>query len=291
MNKDIKKKLEEIANSAKEKLDNLAGEAEKVLNNAKEGVYKIAGTIEKKLENREGIIGDIVNAGEKVYDAAKDKNEEIKSRGGKVQVFMDGFDKVASKVDDCVDVAKDKYNNAMNKAEKYADVVTDKISDVIIKADDYLNDLEDKVTTDGKLDRTKMKIMLKDKAQVVKEYGQKGYENLVKIVKDGHASLKEDFRQYVPSKEERETLYAGVGTKYNGLLFREGYDACLQYENVVFGKIPGQLKLKQEILRDNKESASKNKEELKEFYRREFVEDKIPGLEFERRNDIVDKYL
>jgi len=138
---------------------------------------------------------------------------------------------------------------------------------------DSAHSIEDRLFTDGKYDPEKAKELARDGAQTAKVYGKKALDYVVEMGKKGAEkgaeAVKTGYRDLVPTKEERETVYAGIGAKYAGFLFRPDYEKCLKFHELAKTKLPAALKIRKVLLDDIKASASKDPQDLMGFYRDE----------------------
>jgi len=234
-------KLKEIKKKAGEEAFKIVEEVKPAvksgINKGKEFAYKTVAIVEKKagelgekIEKREGVLGDIANVVEGATQTVKEIHYKVQEKGGYKAVAKDAFQKAKGAVE-----------------ETYSK-------------------FEQAITTNGKYDSEKAKELLKDSANATRQFGEKAVHTLADLVKQGARKLGDDYRYVVPSKEERETKYAGIGTKYDGVLLRKHYDNCLKFYDEAGKKLPKNLKYRDEILTDIKESASGNAKELKNFY-------------------------
>jgi hypothetical protein len=76
----------------------------------------------------------------------------------------------------------------------------------------------------------------------------------------------EDYESRVPTNEELHTKYKGIGTIYEGKLQKTHYEACLNFLSSAEQKIQADAKFRDEILKDIKVSASRNPDELMDYY-------------------------
>lgn len=156
---------------------------------------------------------------------------------------------------------------------------------------DSADSIEDRLFTDGKYDPEKAKELAKGGAQAAKVYGKKALDYVVEMGKKGAEkgaeAVKTGYRDLVPTKEERETVYAGIGSKYAGFLFRPDYEKCLKFHTEAKAKLPAALKIRSQVLEDIKASASKDPQDLMGFYRDETGF----GPEADTKVEVVKKYL
>jgi len=229
-----------------------------IKDNLKKKVYNIAGKLENKAKKGEGIpggiadiakgIGKIVNT---TVNEAKSIHEGIKKQGGYKKMAQDTLETVSEKMDEA-------YQS-----------------------------LEDTFFTNGSFDKEKAKNALNNTAEATRKYGSKAVQDLSKMIKDNIESIKKDYRSFVPTKEEREGKYRGIGSAYKGnILFRDDFESCLIFYDKARENIPETLKSKKPILKDIKASASKNVADLVEFY------SPLEGDGFVRiKKEISQKYL
>jgi len=83
---------------------------------------------------------------------------------------------------------------------------------------------------------------------------------------EGGRAVREDYRKFVPTREERETVYAGIGIEYRGILLRQNFESCLGFYEQAKKSLPGALRTRAQILADIRASASRDKKELISYY-------------------------
>lgn len=181
--------------------------------------------------------------------------------------------RVVEAVDNATDVTLDAvvdFHKGVKDKGGYLEAGKEVVSSVIDSTRQTYQSIEDALCTDGKFDSEKAKRLLADNAEAVKNYGSKAARVLADFASDGTVEIREitkdKFRKFVPTEEERARKYAGIGTAYTGVLFRQNYEECLAFHRTVNEKIPRGLKLKTAILSDIKANASSNVEELTESY-------------------------
>jgi len=128
---------------------------------------------------------------------------------------------------------------------------------------------------DGELDVERVRELLRDKAKAAEQYGQKACDFLSVLVAEGASSAERNFRVYVPTKEELNTKYAGIGTEYSGALFRKHYEACSCFHETAGYAIGKNSRYRTELLNDIKASASSTKEEIINFLLKKATKDSI----------------
>ncbi len=100
----------------------------------------------------------------------------------------------------------------------------------------------------------------------MKKYGTKVYQSLSDIVSQGAEAVREDYRKFIPTDEELKTKYSGIGKNYEGILFREHFESCIQFHEKAEKRIPKGTRYRAQILKDIKDSASGSINDLMEFY-------------------------
>lgn len=223
--------------SLKKHLSGIKGEAREIAEEGKKVVYGTVSIIEQKIENKE-VIETILDYAGEVIKEGKEMHETIKKGGG--------------------------YKAAAKRASK---PIIDGTKDFLKDMEKRYEDFENQFFTDDKFDPKKAEDFLKDKARVACRFGKRAVDTLCKIVSEGFEAIKKDYRSLVPSKEERETKYVGIGTAYKGVLLREDFDKCLDFHNKTRSKLPSGLKTRKKILNDIKVNAIGGKKDLVEFYK------------------------
>jgi len=217
----------------------------------------IVSKIESQAKKREGIpggIADIVNGAGKIAKTVADKaisvHKDVQRKGGYMQVGADAINNIS-----------DKFEDAYQSFEKT-------------------------FFTDGVFDEEKAREALNNTAEATKKYGSRAVQNLAKLAKKGVDSIKDNYRGLIPSEEERNSKYKGIGSACSGIFFREDFENCLGFYAKANEKIPSTLRTKDVILDDIKASASKDATDLIKFY--SFAGDKtLLGV----KKTVVQKYL
>ena len=229
-----------------------------LLQKGEEGVYRAGSRLEDKMVEHadflEGIAQGIKNVARGASEKARGVHERVQKKGGYVAMGEEIGKEVAREVR--------KTYGALEKA-----------------VEELYQRAEDRLTRDGKLDSCKVNDLLKDSASAAKEYGQKAVDTLSRLVKKDRVALRLDYRNFVPTPEERATRYAGIGTAYEGVLFRVNMEECLTFhDDFVRRKLPGGLKIRPDILQDVKAHAISRVEDLKELYRQQDNKEKLVAV-------------
>jgi hypothetical protein len=234
----------------------------KGIKKVKEGAYAAAAGIEQTLNNPEPVMKEAGKLVKKVIEGGKALHDSVQKQGG--------YGKLARKVgSEILKEGKQIYESARGTGEK------------------LYKEFEDAFFTNGEFDSEKAKILLDKKGDELKKFGREAAKEIGEIVRTGADNIKRDYRNFVPSNEELNTKYRGIGTSYGSILLRQRCEGCLKYHKEAKSKLPLSLKSRNGILRDIKSSASYNKEDLTGFYteRKEEVKDGA------RKLKIVQRYL
>lgn len=219
-------------------------------------IYTMVGKAEKDIRTKEGFLGGLAQAAESAVKAGKEAVQtvkgEVEARGGLGKIVDDATDRLSDVVGRHSDGAEQVLDKTAERANGLYDVVEKKIRNAFF--------------TDDKFDGGKARESLKDGAKVAQEYGVKAAKVLAKYGKMGAEVVVNDFRRHVPSQEDRNGVYAGIGTAYDGFLMRENYDACLKFATQLDKKLPENLMYRKTIIADAKASASENMTELVAYY-------------------------
>lgn len=226
-----------LANVGK-KFDGAIGKVEPVIEESKKRAYGAVARIEHDLYEGKsvlrGLAKTVSDTATKVGGKTKSFHEDVKARGGYIKVVDEKLERTGERIDA------------------------------------YFNNLEQSIErefyTDGTFDRIKAKQFLSREAEVVRVYGQKFFRKVSAAVQTGKDGVIRDYRSYVPTREELETSYAGIGTAYDGILLREDFESCLKFLGQVEKKLPLGRQYRNQILVDVKASASANIKELLAFY-------------------------
>ncbi len=150
---------------------------------------------------------------------------------------------------------------------QYAREIGQEISDYVSGA---YKSVEEAFFTDGEFDPEKAKKVLNNKKKAVGKFGEKTYITFLELSKDYYNEsrnmVKKTIDFYIPTDEELNTKYAGIGPENKAIYLKPHYDACLKFYDEAGEKMPVDNELRMEILRDIKSSASTTKEELLGYY-------------------------
>ncbi len=228
----MKKHFQKLGKGLKDLATEGVGVIREATTVVKQGVYEEAGRYEDQVRRREGIPGGIATVVETAVKTGKGLHAKVQAQGG--------YRKVASKALD--------------------DYVINPIHTTYTKFDESL-------FTNDEFDPVKAEKLLKQGGVSARAYGQKAMDRLATLAEAGFETIRGDYRAFVPSTEERAGKYAGIGSAYAGVLFREDFEECLAFYDQARAKIPSRLGVRDTILRDIKSSASSSAEELLRFYK------------------------
>jgi len=197
-------------------------------------------------------------------------------------------------------------NQFYNRAKQTVSGVVDALANAPETYDKYHEYISKEFYTDGNYDPKKTEEFFKNKDSNIIKYG-KSFYNLAqkmyfvggKVVKTVGHKLDEIVKENIPTSEDLETKYAGIGNK--SLIFlKKDYDKCLKF----YGIAGLMLDVKQnnydravldEILVDIKDSAAGNYKALDSFYTNSIkVPDKKMAIKIQVAKDCLsesDKYL
>lgn len=168
------------------------------------------------------------------------------------------------KLDEAVDAAKAKHENIIAKGG-YRQALTRLGEDIGQRTQRFYDGVEKSFFTDGEFDPTKAKQTLKDQGAAVERYGRRAYNELSRLATNGAESARVKFREYIPTQEEMNGRYAGIGTDRK-LMFKPELEACLKYHDEAAVKMAPRASYRGQILTDIKSSGSTCLGELMEFY-------------------------
>lgn len=166
-----------------------------------------------------------------------------------------------------------------------ADKVTAKTKEYYQRLHDYNQSFIETFTTEGKYDESKLKELLLHEVAVADVYGQKALRCLKDLAKKSKSAIHEDYRKWIPTLEELTDKYAGIGIKCDGLILKPDLEACLNFHNEAYQKLPKE-ELTLSIMQDIKTHAITNKDELLRFY----MPEGDPG-ENQNKVSVILKYL
>ena len=182
-------------------------------------------------ENGDGVASTLVD----VISKTKELHEKVKERGGYGELVKQGVEKASQEVD------------------RFYDAVYGPINDTFF--------------TDNEFDKEKTDEFLRDKEEAIRRFGRKTIDTITNMASSGVDAIKKDYRDNVPTREELETAYSGIGSDYNGVLLKPDLDRCIKYHGKAKSKIPSRAKFRGEILDDIKASASATKKDITSFYK------------------------
>jgi hypothetical protein len=217
----------------KKHLKEIGEGAKGLLNEGKKAAYGIASKVEKTVTGEGGFIDDAKDLVGKVASEAKGVRTFVREKGGYGAAVKEGAGQI-------IDAVKGLYGNAEE-------------------------DFKNTFYTNGKFDSQKAKDALKDKAGATGRFGKRAVRDISRLIADGARAVGEDYRDYIPSKEER----AGIGDKYKGIVTREHLNECMAYESFARKKLPGGLKARPQILEDLKYHAATNADDLIKLYEKD----------------------
>lgn len=227
-------------------------------------VYQAGSKIEEKIGEKGGLGGLLKSAAygaaKSVVKGANDLRNKVKEEGGLGEVAR----KAAEGASNAIDRGMDRMNDALDGLGE--------------RIETRYKNFEETITTDGKYDPEKARAVLSDRAGAVKKFGCEAVESLSELIKSGASGVKEDYRRYVPSAEERKTRYAGIGDRYDGVLFRDGFEKCVSFYARAETKLPGKVKNRIEILNDIRSYAINGKGKLVGFYKEKKDGEKIAAV-------------
>lgn len=191
---------------------------------------------------------------EEGYEATKKKaqeaREEVERRGGYRETFGQLAEVVAAEAHKAGTKLADVFDSAYESGSK------------------KVESLRDSLVTDGKFDREKAIKVASNTLEVTRVYGKKAGESLAELAGKGKDIAEKAWNDLVPRDEEfaEGGRYRGIGSLYNGALFRPHYEACLTFGKDAEAKIPKGLNVKGAILSDIKAYAAGNAAELMDVY-------------------------
>lgn len=227
--------FDKVKHGLTEGLAGLGGLVKKGVQRAKNVVYTAASEIERQAQDNKTPLG-------KITERAKEMDKKIKAGGG--------YAEAAKRAGD--DIAKFAKEQATKIEKGYHSLQTT---------------LQERFYTDGKFDEAKANKSLENMTHAINEFGSKAAHTLREKLQQGASAIKADYRDMVPTQEERNTKYEGIGADYAGILFREHYEKCIAFHEKARKNLPGGLNARKDILSDIKSSASGSLEELEEHYK------------------------
>ncbi len=237
----LKKKLSSIG----ARLDKNLAEAAKVFKEGEKTAYGLASRVEQDLSNKKTVIGGLAETVQRttrtVSEKAKEAHSSIKSRGGYQKVIDQRFDALTQR-----------FDTLAQRVEKYLASVDAAIADNLY--------------TDGEFDDVKANAFIDKRIEATRAYGEKFVRGVSTALTNARETFVKDYRSFVPTANELNTAYAEIGAKYNGLLLRPDYEACLTFYKKAEKTLPAVRQYRIAILNDIKASAAADKTELLAFY-------------------------
>lgn len=204
---------------------------------AAEAMYRqkgLHGTVGRVLEE----MADATVSGiETIVETGRGLHAKVQEQGGYEAAVRDRAGKLSASVDAAFDRLADRMQARYEAIER-----------------DFM--------TGGKYDPVKIK-------GAAAQHGRKAAEYLEDMVRRQAAGLKAEYqgaRSQFPARDELRMRYAGIGTLYDGVLFRQHYEECLAFEQAARSKLPSGLKTRDAILADIKASASGSADDLASWY-------------------------
>ncbi|MBI5390516.1 hypothetical protein HZB02_03440 [Candidatus Woesearchaeota archaeon] len=220
-----------------------------LLKQAKTGVYRVVATLEDSLKRQQGsndgsapatsvqsgVLDILKTCGQAASERMHEAHHRVQGSGG--------YGAMAGRA-----------------AERVGDALQKRVVDPFAKT---LDDL----MTNGEFDPNKVEQYLTGRGRATQQLGVRAVDTLRIYARNGTDTIKRDYRALVPTPEERATTYAGIGSKYDGLLLRPDLDACLAFQQAVNSVLPKSLTNKPEILNDICDYGIGNYGELDLLYR------------------------
>ncbi len=189
---------------------------------------------------------------------------------------------ISELVDEAVVEGK-RINESIQAQGGYKKVAQTTLDTAVSKIEGMYSNVSNQIFTDGKYDANKVKALVKDGTAVAKTYGQKAATTLVELSKNLGDKVQVKYNELIPTDADLKR-YDGIGTKYDGLLFKPHYEKCIKFMDAADKLIPKNVKYRSTVLEDIKLSASGTVSELIDFYAKGNVTDS-------KKYDVLDKYL
>jgi hypothetical protein len=167
-------------------------------------------------------------------------------------------------IDNVMDYARKVHEDAMSQGG-YKSAAGNLMKKTIESVQAGYKSLEDTFFTEGKYDPEKGKAVLDDSQKAIKTFGIKAYETLSDLAKKGKDYTNDIKDKLIPTREELDTKYKGIGEFYGGLLFRCHYDRCMEFMDDIEDVMP-KSKWKKRIKDDVASFCICSYEELRNFY-------------------------
>jgi hypothetical protein len=245
-NVDVRGKIETV----KEKTQDTYQKTREILGTGKEHTYKGVAKLEEQFENDHGVGGEV--------------NSIVK----KARLLLRGI-KFASKP-----LVGNHPEKIAQKAKEYYNLI-----------DAYNKGFITTFTTEGEYDETKFNHFLLNKVALSEVYGKKAIDTIVESVKSSATGIHKDYREFIPTQEELKTKYAGIGQTLEVVLLKPDLEKCLGFHDSVYEALP-KSKITPEIMKDIKDNAITNKNDLLKLY----IPKSDEGVNIEKAN-LVLNYL
>ena len=245
--------------SLKEKLDKFTKIGEEIVESASDAFDKTSKKVSKKL-------GTLKEEAYKGVNAATEKLDELKN--------SDVGKKVGEVSTNVVDSVK-KYNADVQSKGGYAAALKRVYDNVSADVEHAATKIDEALFTDGEFDPAKANVLLHKGTDSVKLYGQKAVDGIGELLSEAKDGIVKDYRSVIPTADELAGRYAGIGTQYEGMLIRKNYEKVLSFVTKIEANVPGQVKVKKDVLSDVKAHAIQNKTELKKYYKDDEVKSKV----------------
>lgn len=200
---------------------------------------------------------------ERIYRSAASLAKQVETRTGPFGKAVGGIEIMAG---DFVEGAKVIAGEVQDETEALCMDLKIAKRTIVRKTRELCDYVENTFYTGGKFDSDKAKEALRNQGESLRQYGVKFCRTLAELAERGKDSIVTDFRNYVPTERELNTIYSGIGTEYNGTLLRPHYESCLSFVTNAGSRLPRGLKFRAQILGDIKASASDNPLELRKYY-------------------------
>lgn len=142
------------------------------------------------------------------------------------------------------------YGNVVRESlEKAGEAITSVTRSYLDSADRLYGEfIEEFSTPEGEFDYDKAKAVMTDQAKAVQRFGKKSVDKVAELASTGASKAVTAWNYLVPTREERETTYSGIGSEYSGILLRPDYESCLDFYDEARRTMPGGLRSRGEIL-------------------------------------------
>lgn len=152
-------------------------------------------------------------------------------------------------------------------AEKAGERTGEVIGDLVFKINEKYSSFEQEFFPDGNLDTARINSTLENATELTQKYGKQAVDRLRELAAKGASAAKVSYRDFSPDKNERQTTYAGIGSKIPFyILTRADGDKCLDFHEEMRNKIEGRPEYKGQMLADIKGYVITDKKALVNFY-------------------------